>query len=182
MAGTIVTDRIESDATYDSKIELASPVLVSNTFSVKSTGGTGNFNIVGANTNTDRTFTLPNNTGTLLTTASEGDIGTTNIANSAVTLAKLASSAQPIGTGQTWQDVSGSRTAGVTYTNSTGRPIMVSIRTQAVVADFTISVSGLVVAHASGSTATRSQLITVVPDGSTYVVSGFQSGSWVELR
>ena len=67
MAGTIVTDRIESDATYDSKIELVSPVLVSNTFSVKSTGGTGVFNIVGANTNTDRTFTLPDVAGTVVT-------------------------------------------------------------------------------------------------------------------
>jgi hypothetical protein len=66
MAGTIVTDRIESDATYNSKIELVSPVLVSNTFAVKSTGGTGVFNIVGANTNTDRTFTLPDNTGTIV--------------------------------------------------------------------------------------------------------------------
>jgi hypothetical protein len=66
MAGTIITDRIESDATYDSKIELVSPVLVSNTFAVKSTGGTGVFNIVGANTNTDRTFTLPDNTGTIV--------------------------------------------------------------------------------------------------------------------
>jgi hypothetical protein len=37
MAGTIVTDRIESDATYASKIELASPVEVSNTFTA--TGG-----------------------------------------------------------------------------------------------------------------------------------------------
>jgi hypothetical protein len=34
MAGTIVTDRIESDATYDSKIELASPVVISNTFTI----------------------------------------------------------------------------------------------------------------------------------------------------
>jgi hypothetical protein len=65
MAGTIVTDRIESDATYNSKIELVSPVLVSNTFSVKSTGGTGNFNIVGANTNTDRTVTLLDTSGVL---------------------------------------------------------------------------------------------------------------------
>jgi hypothetical protein len=65
MAGTIITDRIESDATYDSKIELVSPVLVSNTFAVKSTGGTGVFNIVGANTNTDRTFTLPDVAGTV---------------------------------------------------------------------------------------------------------------------
>jgi hypothetical protein len=71
MAGTIVTDRIESDASFASKIELASPVLVSNTFAVKSTGGTGIFNIVGANTNTDRTFTLPDNAGDILTSASD---------------------------------------------------------------------------------------------------------------
>jgi hypothetical protein len=42
MAGTIVADRIESDATYDSKIELVSPVQVSNTFTATA----------GVNTNT----------------------------------------------------------------------------------------------------------------------------------
>jgi hypothetical protein len=71
MAGTIVTDRIESDASFASKIELASPVLVSNTFAVKSTGGTGIFNIVGANTNTDRTLNLPDNAGDILTSTSD---------------------------------------------------------------------------------------------------------------
>jgi hypothetical protein len=30
MAGTIVTDRIESDATYDSKIDIASPIVMTN--------------------------------------------------------------------------------------------------------------------------------------------------------
>jgi hypothetical protein len=42
MAGTIVADRIESDGTYDSKIELVSPVQVSNTFTATA----------GVNTNT----------------------------------------------------------------------------------------------------------------------------------
>jgi hypothetical protein len=42
MAGTIVADRIESDATYNSKIELVSPVQVSNTFTATA----------GVNTNT----------------------------------------------------------------------------------------------------------------------------------
>lgn len=32
---------------------------------------------------------------------------------------------EPIGVGQTWQDVSASRTTNVVYTNTTGRPIMV---------------------------------------------------------
>jgi hypothetical protein len=34
MAGTIVTDRIESDASYASKVEIASPLVVSNTFAI----------------------------------------------------------------------------------------------------------------------------------------------------
>jgi hypothetical protein len=71
MAGTIITDRIESDSSYASRVEIASPVLVTNTFGIKSTGGTGNFNFVGANTNTDRTFTLPDNAGDILTSASD---------------------------------------------------------------------------------------------------------------
>jgi hypothetical protein len=34
MAGTIVTDRIESDASYASKVEIASPLVLSNTFAI----------------------------------------------------------------------------------------------------------------------------------------------------
>lgn len=33
-----------------------------------------------------------------------------------------------IGVGQTWQDVTVSRVAGTTYTNSTGKPIMIAIQ------------------------------------------------------
>jgi hypothetical protein len=85
MAGTIITDRIESDSSYASRVEIASPVLVTNTFGIKSTGGTGNFNFVGANTNTDRTFTLPDNAGDILTDESQLDAsnitGQINVAN-----------------------------------------------------------------------------------------------------
>jgi len=85
MAGTIITDRIESDSSYASRVEIASPVLVTNTFGIKSTGGTGNFNFVGANTNTDRTFTLPDNAGDILTDESQIDAsnitGQINVAN-----------------------------------------------------------------------------------------------------
>jgi hypothetical protein len=38
-----------------------------------------------------------------------------------------ASGAGGLGVGQTWTDVTASRAAGVTYTNGTGRPIMVSV-------------------------------------------------------
>jgi hypothetical protein len=91
MAGTIITDRIESDATYDSKIELVSPVLVSNTFAVKSTGGTGVFNIVGANTNTDRTFTLPNAAGEMVLNSATQTLTNKTIQGGALTLATAVS-------------------------------------------------------------------------------------------
>lgn len=39
----------------------------------------------------------------------------------------LASSHIPIGVGQTWQNVTGSRATNTTYTNTTGRPIMVYV-------------------------------------------------------
>jgi hypothetical protein len=94
----------------------------------------------------------------------------------------LTSDLKEIGVGQTWQDVSGSRTAGVTYTNSTGKPIMVSVRTTATLADFTITVDGVVTAQVTNIATTRMQMSTIVPNGSTYVVSGFQGGSWAELR
>lgn len=183
MSGTIVTDRIESDATYDSKIELASPVLVSNTFAVKSTGGTGVFNIVGANTNTDRTFTLPDNTGTLLSNTSTGVVTESMIANTAVTQAKLATAVIPIGVGQTYQSVLASRSPGVTYTNTTGKPIFIhangfgSTATNAV----RIVVDGITMRDefdvAEGS------IQAIVPNNSTYVVHTPNGiNEWVELR
>jgi hypothetical protein len=100
-------------------------------------------------------------------------------ANGTVT---LSSDLKEIGVGQIWQDVSGSRTAGVTYTNSTGKPIMVSVRTTATATDFTITVDSIVTAQVTNIATTRMFMTTIVPNGSTYVVSGFQGGSWAELR
>ena len=49
-----------------------------------------------------------------------------------------------IGVGQTWQDVTASRVAGITYTNSTGKPISVSISIEAISNDVacTLTVQG----------------------------------------
>ena len=112
-------------------------------------------------------LTLPTTSGTILTTASTATANSLNAG---------------LGVNQTWQDVSGSRTAGVTYTNSTGKPIMVSIRTTATATDFTITVNGVVTAQVTNIATTRMQMTTIVPNGSTYVVSGYQGGSWAELR
>jgi hypothetical protein len=109
MAGTIVADRIQSDDTYPSKIELASPVLVTNEFSVQASGNTGVFNIVGANTSATRTVTLPDEAGTVLTNVSALAAAnlTGNVAAARITDALNASGSAPIYTCRAWVNFSG---------------------------------------------------------------------------
>jgi len=58
MAGTLVTDRIESDASYASSITVASPLVVSNTINMTGGSFTGNVNI-----NSGTLFLNQNNSG-----------------------------------------------------------------------------------------------------------------------
>jgi hypothetical protein len=118
------------------------------------------------------TISLPANTGTVITTAS----------TAAITQGMLATAASSIGVGQTWQDMSASRSAGVTYTNSTGKPIMVSIRAQTGTSDCSITVDGVQAALSLQTTATRQFLTVIVPNGSTYIMQPAYSALWAELR
>ena len=104
------------------------------------------------------------------------------IPSSSITQAMLQTLVVPLGVGQTWQDVSASRSAGVTYTNSTGRPIVVSIRAQTGTSDCSITVDSVQAAQALQTTATRNFLTAVVPNGSTYIMQPSFSGLWSELR
>lgn len=103
--------------------------------------------------------------------------------------------AQDFGQGQTWQDVNASRAAGVTYTNSTGKPIHVAVTSGNTVANqdgagHTFTVSGLVVtgsdnAYGPAGGTLGYQTSVVVPNGSTYLVTlGPRAGLiyWAELR
>lgn len=56
-----------------------------------------------------------------------GAITADDLADGAVTSAKMATAVQPIGVGQTWQNVIGSRAKRTTYQNTTGRPIVVAV-------------------------------------------------------
>ncbi len=93
-----------------------------------------------------------------------------------------------LGYGQAWQDVTASRATGVTYTNSTGRPIQVSIKaTQGAGGSGLIKVNGVNVAllfALSGGDFMYASFI--VPDGQTYtytITAGSQTiGLWSELR
>ena len=95
-----------------------------------------------------------------------------------------------IGYGQTWQDFTGSRSSGVTYTNNTGKPIMISVIATGRDATVTIYVGSVLVATQTdiydgpNNTSTGS---TIVPAGATYrVIStnkyGVSVASWAELR
>ena len=93
-----------------------------------------------------------------------------------------------IGAGQTWQDVKASRAKLVTYTNSTGRTIVVSIMASGGGASnviFTLSVSGIVVGGYQTYTATSQGFVSaIVPPGATYILNADVStiNYWAELR
>jgi len=77
-----------------------------------------------------------------------------------------------LGHNQTWQNVTSSRSSGVTYTNTTGKPIMVSIRSDDVASTawFRIVVDGIIVIglQQAGTTYQLGVGGIVVPNGSTY--------------
>jgi hypothetical protein len=85
--------------------------------------------------------------------------------------------ATALGWGQTLQNVLASRSAGVTYTNTTGRPIWVSVGELSFTGR-TLTVDGLLVSANSGNS---SNAQAIVPPGSTYLVN-FSVAYWVELR
>jgi len=102
-----------------------------------------------------------------------------------------AIAAKSLGIGQTWQDVLGSRTSGTTYTNSTGKPIMVCVSgttAAAAAGGISATVDGVVVVTSTvyGPGASYQPSVTfVVPNGATYSATYSGSGSittWAELR
>lgn len=111
-----------------------------------------------------------------------------------ITPLKLAST-MIAGVGQTWQDVSGSRAELTTYTNSTGRPIMILVAGRTAVTVDSYAVTRLTIdgVERVSSTATSrgsnisSCISAIIPNGSTYMVeietsAASQISHWSELR
>lgn len=96
-----------------------------------------------------------------------------------------------VGIGQTWQNVLGSRAAGVTYTNTTGKPIVVCVCSP-ISASFgawnvtQIAVDGFVVSRGQyyGAAGFGGGFVNaLVPNGSSYVITASIGVSyWSELR
>jgi hypothetical protein len=95
-----------------------------------------------------------------------------------------AMTALGLGLGQTWQDVRASRAANTTYTNTTGKPIMVTLSQGTHLnTTFTYTVSGQTVtwSHSGSTTAIADTVSFIVPNGATYSSSALNT-SWLELR
>ena len=145
-------------------------------------GLTGNETVAGVKTFSSSpivpTPTTGDNTTKAATTAF---VKTTADASAAAVEAKVP------GIGQTWQDVKASRAIGTTYTNSTARPIMVSIVASVNAGvENTLSVDGVVVSYTSvGVIGNGLPLTAIVPPGSSYVLTNTGGTSifhWAELR
>lgn len=97
------------------------------------------------------------------------------------------------GVEQSWTDVTGSRSLGVTYTNSTGRPIVISVTnnttSDTATVELNITIDGAVRATQhigrTDNVTDEVNITTIVPNGSTYSADGASVGqllSWQELR
>lgn len=92
------------------------------------------------------------------------------------------------GFGQTWQNFTGSRVAATTYTNSTNKPIMVSVvftgSGGAVFGGLTINGVQVAIGSPSSAGVPYFQLSGVVPPGSTYSaqITSATINTWYELR
>jgi hypothetical protein len=140
-------------------------------------GGTG------SSTLTANAVLLGNGTSALQTVApsTSGNVLTSN-----GTTWESATPAGGIGIGQTWSNVTGSRSSGSTYTNSTGKPIQVVICVYpSEAADILVIEVGGVTIYASGSATweNSAQASFIVPNSTTYKATS-SSGirTWAELR
>lgn len=115
------------------------------------------------------------------TTQSNGD-NTTKVATTAHVYG------MGLGWGQSWQDMTSSRSIGTTYTNTTGKPIMVAIygTNTGAAQNFTLTVGGVVVAKQQGDTtngAAASSISAIIPNNTSYVLTGSRTlNTWAELR
>ena len=90
------------------------------------------------------------------------------------------------GIGQTVQDVTASRALGTTYTNSTGKPILISVTVEGANDSITttLTVGGVAAARVSDNNqdGQDKNICYVIPPSITYSVVGSPINLWTELR
>jgi len=93
--------------------------------------------------------------------------------------------AYDLGVGQTWQDMTASRSANTTYTNTDGKPFMLAVQIDKVEpGPIHVTIDGNILITNRGYAASggggSSSVQVVIPNGSTYSVNDFTQ--WFELR
>ena len=101
-------------------------------------------------------------------------------------MSQKAVSGQLFGVGQTWQDVSTTRSAGAIYTNTSGRTIAVTLSWGAAARDLQVraSDSSAWVTVLTGTSGSSNELTTIVSANHSYRLEGGSVTAlrWVELR
>lgn len=96
----------------------------------------------------------------------------------------VALTSQVIGVGQTWQDLTASRAASTTYTNSTGKPIFISVILSQDDGRIDLTIDGLLIGRSGTTQGPIYYTLTgIIPAGSTYKVDTTGGAlTWCELR
>ena len=120
------------------------------------------------------------------TAAEVANVSTTQAAITAANAATVSQSTD-IGVGQTWQNVTASRSSGVTYTNSTGKPIQLSIiiKDSTVVSPLSFFINGVQIINIADFIVNQHFSIDkIVPNGATYMLNAGNNPilTWAELR
>lgn len=147
---------------------------------------------LGTSATATQNFTLRSNADGTATLA-RGNVGATSqdiLTVDAAGKVVLPAGNEMLGVGQTWTQftVPAQRAAATNYTNSTGKPIMVTIRAggASAVADSEILVGGVIAARIYlGTNAQSYSLTTIVPSGAVYRVNiggAHTMDFWAELR
>jgi len=160
------------------------------TLTVKVSGGSGVAVLAGGSavlvsdgTDVTNFNDFAGSSGREVATAAEIRTGT----NNEKVITPLGINSTILGMGQTYQDVTGSRVLNVTYTNTTGKPIWVSLYGTSAAATNNISVEIDGVPNCSRTTSPASysnSVQAIIPNGSTYKATVVNSSVtiWIELR
>lgn len=112
-----------------------------------------------------------------------GNLAVSTINGVDISVSPVATESKVIGVNQTWQDVTGSRVSGTTYTNSTGKPITVIINFLNGTNTTSFIINGTTVATQAASVYRITPFVAIIPNGSSYAISGSASSiTWSELR
>lgn len=153
---------------------------------VSGSGGTGTYGVSASQTVASTTITALNPVFTATGVAT--GTGTAQITTWAS--APISTVSNSLGVGQTWQSVTGSRAFNTSYTNSTGKPIYVSIvlaggpnnaNAQLYISSVLVSSAQVVVSSAGFV----SSVSGIVPNGAVYSLNTSNApaiSSWAELR